>query len=233
MLVKWTTLSFVSPTWINGLLNSAANGNMADEQLTHFLSLSAQRKDDEFTSRPLSHDHGHFQGVGIELRLLTGTTTSESPSPEHVLFSTVFKSIKVRSEQENGWEDEAIYGGLVAIRDICRLESLHPEVGFLQVLSGAMEKTKPSHVRQAAYDIVLAAQDWWLRLPNLRPTLEGLDFPRRLHNVGTETCRPDHRLSFLGTIEILSEDRNWRPYLRGAVDIWLPSRDQEAVVHRK
>ena len=49
--------------------------------------------------------------------------------------------------------------GIVSIRDIPRLESLHPEVGFLRVLSDAMEKTKPSHVRQAAYDVVLAAQD--------------------------------------------------------------------------
>ena len=53
-------------------------------------------------------------------------------------------------------------------------------------------------------DVVLAAQEGWLRLPNLRPTLEGLDFPRRLHNVGIETCHPDHQLSFLETIEILS-----------------------------
>ena len=53
-------------------------------------------------------------------------------------------------------------------------------------------------------DVVLAAHEGWLRLPNLRPTLEGLDFPRRLHNVGIETCHPDHQLSFLETIEILS-----------------------------
>ena len=119
----------------------------------------------------------HAHGIGIELRPFTGTTTSESPSAEHALLSTVFKSIKVRTEQENEWEDEAIYGGLLAIRDIRRLESLHPDVGFLRALSDAMEKTKPSDVMQAAYDVVMAAQDGWLRLPNLRSTLEGFDFP--------------------------------------------------------
>jgi hypothetical protein len=93
-----------------------------------------------------------------------------------------------------------------------------------------MEKDKPFRVRKAAYDVILAARDGWLRSAELRPTLEDLDFPRKLHSVVIETGRSDFQVSFLEMMEILSEDRYWHPYLRKAMDIWLPfhheGRDQ-------
>jgi hypothetical protein len=56
---------------------------------------------------------------------------------------------------------------------------------------------KPFRVRKAAYDIVLVARDGWLKSPDLRQTLESLDFPRKLHSVVIETGRSDHQRSFL------------------------------------
>jgi hypothetical protein len=89
-----------------------------------------------------------------------------------------------------------------------------------------MEKDKPFRVRKAAYDVILVARDGWLRSAELRQTLEDLDFPRQLHSVVIETGRSDHQRSFLMMMEILSEDRYWHSYLRGAMDIWLPFRHE-------
>ena len=112
--------------------------------------------------------------------------------------------------------------------DIPHLELHLLKVEFLQTLSKVMERgeNKPFRVRKAAYDIVLVARDGWLRSPVLRPTLEDLDIPRQLHSVVIETSRSDHQRSFLEIIEILSQDRYWHPYLRGAMNIWVPLRHE-------
>jgi hypothetical protein len=83
-----------------------------------------------------------------------------------------------------------MYGGLIAIRDIRQLGTCLPELTFLRTLAEAMEKNKPFSVRKAAYDVIQAAQDGWLRSTDLRQTLEDFDFPRQLHSVVIETGRP-------------------------------------------
>jgi hypothetical protein len=109
------------------------------------------------------------------------------------------------------------------MRDIPQLGSCLPDDNFLETLSKAMKKSekgeeseenKPFHVRKAAYDVILAARDGWLRSPELRQKLEELDFPRQLHSVVLETGRSDYQRSFLMMMEILSEDRYWHSYLR-------------------
>ena len=102
-----------------------------------------------------------------------------TPTPEGALFSKIMGNIRACVEKEGGWSDEAVYGGLIAIRDIPGLESCIPNIEFLQTLSKAMEKEDKSfRVRKAAYDIVLVARNGWLKLVVLRPILEDLDFPR-------------------------------------------------------
>jgi len=66
----------------------------------------------------------------------------------------------------------------------------------------------------------------------LRSDLEELDLPRQLHGVVIETGRFDHQHSFLMMMDVLSEDGYWHPYLRRAMDIWLPLRHegQEQVI---
>jgi len=60
------------------------------------------------------------------------------------------------------------------------------------MLCDAMEKSEPLSIKKAAYDIILAARDGWLKSPDLRGTLEHLDLPRQLHGVAIETGRSDH-----------------------------------------
>ena len=129
-----------------------------------------------------------------------------------------------------------MYGGLIAIRDIPGLRTCLPGAEFLETLSKAMEgetegeNEKPFRVRKAAYDVILAARDGWLRSAELRPVLEEFDIPRKLYKVVIETGHSDYQRSFLEMTEILSEDRYWHPYLREAMDIWLPLH-HEGPVH--
>ena len=227
-LSKKITLPLVDATWINELLKSAAGGNMNDERFTQFMRLSARRKEEETTpNTETPSGQEHVQG-GMKPSSHGETVPSEIPTPEYVLFSKIMRNVRACVEKEGGWQEEVVYGGLVAIRDIPRLGSCLPEGDSLRTLSKAMEKeeSKPLRVREAAYDIVLVARDGWLKSAELRPMLEDLDIPRKLRSVVIETGRSDHHRSFLEMIEILSEDRYWHSYLRKAVDIWLPLRHE-------
>ena len=160
--------------------------------------------------------------------------TSENPTPEYILLDQVLRNVDTCGAQVDGWEDDAVYGGLIAIKDLPGLRLCEPKAEFIRTLSKTMEISemrgeiggnKPFRVRKAAYDVMLAMRNRWLKSEALRPTLEDVDFPRKLHSVVIEILRPDHsdhQHSFLEMIEILSEDRYWHPYLRRAMDIWLP-----------
>ena len=214
---KARPLSLVDASWINGLLKSAARGNMDDDTFTLFLRLSARRKEEKVTADAATSCDGqycvHIQGG-----------KPETATPEYALFVKILQNIQTHSEQEGGWQDEAVYGGLLSMRDIPHLESFPPGGDFLRTLCYAMDKGKPFHVRKAAHDVILAARNGWLRSAELRQTLKDLDLPRQLHGVVIETGRADRLRSFLTMMEILSGDRYWHPYLRGTMDIWLPFR---------
>ena len=241
-LAKKTTLPLVDAAWINELLKSAAWRNTRGDTFSVLLRLSARRKEEGTTADSemvLGQDYVHVQRGEADPQSLRGTVTSENSTPEYALLVQVLQNIKTCSAQQGGWQDEAVYGGLIAIRDIPGLRFCLPRVEFLQILSKAMEKwedkgdnkeNKPFRVRKAAYDIVLVARDGWLRSADLRQTLEDLDFPKKLHGVVTETGRSDHQRSFLEMVEILSMDKYWHPYLRKAMDIWLPLH-REGPVH--
>ena len=233
-LVKKTTFPFVDTPWINGLLRSAAEGNMNDEAFVLFLRLRALTKEEPSSAQ----DYVTITNRETDPDNPERTVASETPTSEYILFSMISKNIEACSGREDGWHDEAVYGGLIAIRDIDRLGACLPKLNFLKTLSGAMEKpdatekfdtaekNKPFRVRKAAYDVILAAQDGWLRSTLLRDTLQDLDFPRQLYSVLIETGRADHQRSFLIMMETLSEDRYWHSYLREAMDIWLSFRHE-------
>jgi len=228
-LVRKTTLPLVDAAWINELLKRAAGGSMDNEKFTLFMRLSARRKEEESTAdmkAPSGQEYVHADGN------VTYPPSNGGAVLPRDLFSKIMHNVRTCIEKEGGWRDEAVYGGLIAIRDISGLGTCLPTDGFLQALSKALEKEetngenkyeiKPFRVRKAAYDVVVAARDGWLRSAELRPVLENLDIPRKLHSVVIEAGRSDNQRSFLETIEILSEDRCWHPYLRKALDIWLP-----------
>ena len=232
-LVKKTTLWLVEAKWINGLLKSASKGNMGDDTFTLFLRLSAQRKEEDaavnaespagqgYIHTPPDEMDPQFPGAVVSSETTTTTTT-----PEYSLFIKILRNIQACSENGHGWQDEAVYGGLIAMNDIPRLGSLFPDKESLRTLSSAMEKSRPFRVRKAAYDVILVAREGLLRSADLRSDLEGCDLPRQLHSVLIETGHPDDQRSFLMMMEILSEDRYWHSYLRGAMDIWLPFRHE-------
>ena len=217
----------VDVAWIDELLWSAVEGNIDHDVFVLFLRLRAltgEEDDAGDAKSQVSQDFVHFQGHETDFHSPGGASPPTNTIPAHILLSAISRAIKTCSDREGGWGDEAVYGGLIAIRDIGRLGACLPEVSFLETLAEAMEKNKPSSVRKAAYDVIQAAQDGWLRSVDLRQTLKDLDFPRRLHSVVTETGHSDHQLSFPEMMEILSEDVYWHPYLRGAMDIWLDFR---------
>ena len=233
-LVKKITYPLFDGGWINELLKRASLEGMDAETFTALLRFSAFRKADDAVADwelPPGQDYDYVQRGEVDLQSPEGIVTSENPTPEYALFDQVLQNVKSCGEQDDGWQDDAVYGGLIAIIDIPGLRFYLPTVEFLQTLSTAMEKgeskvntkrDKPFRVRKAAYDVVLAARDGWLKSTHLRKTLEDLDIPRKLHSVVIETFRSDHQRSFLEMMKILSEDRYWHPYLRKAMDIWLP-----------
>jgi hypothetical protein len=87
-----------------------------------------------------------------------------------------------------------------------------------------MNRDNPFRVRQAAYDVMVVTQNQWLELERLRPKLEDLDFFRQMYHVVDDTNLSDYRRSFLTMMEVLSKEVYWHPYLRNAMDIWLPFR---------
>ena len=230
-LFKKAPFPFVDAAWIDDLLEKVAWRNMDDEAFVVLLKLSALRKTDNAMTDPepsAGHDHNFIERGGA---VPGGIVTSENPTPKYALLDKTLRNVDICSTRMDGWEDDAVYGGLIAIKGLPGLRLCDPKPEFIRTLSRAMEKletgrenreNKPFRVGKAAYDVILAVQDRWLRSADLRQTLEDVDFPRKLHNVVIESLRPDYQRSFLGMIEILSEDRYWHPYLRKAVDIWLP-----------
>ena len=227
-LVKKTSSPLVDAVWISDLLKGAAWGKVDGEAFTVLLRFSAHRKGGDAamdSGIPSGQDYDHVQRIEADPLSPGGIAR-----PENTLLDLVLGTVKACGAQEDGWQDDAVYGGLVAIRDIPGLRFCPPKAEFLETLSEAMEENrgeskkggKPLRVRKAAYDVVLAARDGWLRSAGLRETLERLDFPKRLHSVVTETFRSDHQRSFLEMMEILSEDRYRHPYLRREMNIWLP-----------
>ena len=214
-IVKKATPSPIGATWLSGLLQRGAVEDMDHDTFLLLLKFSASR------APPLSKSYVHRQGS-------PGTVTSRAPTPEYTIFSAIVKHIKVCSEQEGGWQDEAVYGGLIAIRHIPHLGSCLPEDSFLEMLVDAMEKSKPLRVRQAAYEVIQAAQDGWLSSTNLCQTFERLDLPRQLYSVTVEVGDGNLRRSFLSMVEAMSRGGYWHSYLRGSMEIWLPFLDEES-----
>ena len=238
-LVKKLSFPLVDAVWINNLLESAAWGKVDDKTFTLLLRFSGLREVDDIVANfgiISAQYNDRIQQDETDPQPPGGMVRVENPTPESALFDLILRNVKARSAQEDGWQDDAVYGGLIAIRDILGLRTFLPEAEFLEMLSKAMEgKTegenkkgdKPLRVKKAAYGIVLAARDSWLRLAELRPVLEELDIPRKLHSVVIEAGRPDYWRSFLKMMEILSEDGFWHPYLRKAMDIWVPLHHEE------
>ena len=225
-----TALPLVDVTWINDLLDSAAWGDMDDETFTILLRLSALRKEKDTAAdeKPSVQEYVHVQQGESDPQPPRGIVTSENHTRGDTLFNKIMHNIRACIETENGWQDEAVYGGFIAIRNIPRLWLHRLDDDSLRMLSKAMEQEegKPFRVRQAVYDIILVAREGWLKSAVLRSILEDLDIPRKLHSVVMEIGRSDYQSSFLEMLEILSEDRYWHPYLRKAMDIWLPLRHE-------
>jgi hypothetical protein len=208
---------------------------------TEHLSRLAKKLMSPLTNAPwikrLSPSKGEEDGVAdVEGRKtrgphsLGGAVTSAAPTSNNPLLNKVSECLKLHIDWDGGWEDGTVYGGLAAVRDIPQLGTHLPEVSFLATLAEAMEENKPLDVRRAAYNVIQAAKDGWLRSAELRQTLKAHDLPRRLRSVVLKTGCPDHQLSFLKMMEILSEDRYWHPYLREATDLWSDFRRTQQVI---
>ena len=211
-LARKATLPLVDATWIRELLYRPTRQNMGDDMFTLFLRLNARTNE---------------EGVMVDLEI--------PPGQDHTLFVKILQNVQACSARACGcveacsaqacsWGDEAVYGGLIAIRDIPRLGNFLPDNDSLRMLLEATEKGKPFRVRKAAYDIIAITLERWLRSPELHQTFGDLVFPRKLHDIVTEIGRPDYQKSFLMMMEILSDDKKWHPYLREAMVIWLPFR---------
>ena len=218
-------LPLIDGAWITQLLTNAAE-KMADEKFTLFLRLSARRKEEE----PALDVKSPIDATeDTTLAPHEGDVPPEAPVAADTLFNKIMRNVRTCTQKKGGWHDEAVYGGLIAIRGIPGLGTCLPELESLQTLSKAMERkagdeneNKPFRVRKAAYEVMLAARYGWLRSEELRETLESLDIPRKLYIFVTETGNPNHQRSFLEMIEILAEERYWHSYLRKAMEIWLP-----------
>ena len=224
-LVEEITFPLVDAAWINELLKSTAGRDMEDDTFTMFLRLNARREEEDAVADvwvvPPGQDDVLVRGEADQ-RPPGGAVASETSTPEDTLFSSIAKNVEACIEKERGWQDEAVYGGFVAMRDNPPLGPYLPDGDVLQTLYNAMEKSKPFRIRKAAYDVILVTHDRWLKSAELRQTLVNLDFPRKLHSVVIETALANHRCSFLKMMETLSEERYWHSYLRKAMDIWLP-----------
>ena len=235
-LAEKTPLPLIDSAWITGLLRSAAGGGMDDKKFTLFMKLSARRKEEEAVAdpkTPSSQEHADTTGGTKGPAPHGGAVSSETPITGGDLFCKIMQNVRT-CVKKDGWRDEAVYGGLIAIKDIPELGSCLPTAESLQTLSEAMEKgegeneseNKLFRVRKAAHDVIAVARGGWLKSAELRPVLEDLDIPRKLHSVVIEAGRSDHQCSFLEMVEILSEDRYWHPYLRKSMDIWLLPRHE-------
>ncbi|KAF9782718.1 hypothetical protein BJ322DRAFT_1072189 [Thelephora terrestris] len=225
-LVGHTSLPLVDASWINDLLKRLAEGEMTDRQFSLFLRLSARRTEEDATVDAELGDFVLIQGFGADPHSLGRTMTSQAPTSDDVLFGKIMKNIRTCVEGADGWRDEAIYGGLIAIRDIRRLDPSLFDDDTLQTFHDAMNHGNPFRVRQAAYDVMLVTQDQWLKSERLRKKLEDLNFFRQMHRVVVEMARPDYQRSFLMMMDVLSEDVHWHLYLREAMETWLRLRHE-------
>ena len=202
---------------------------MGDDTFTSFLRLGARRKEEDVAvdaEPPSGQGCIRTQAGETDPQPPRGITSPDTTTPEYTLFIKISQNVQAYSKEDGGWQDDAVYGGLVAMRGIPLLGSCLPDSDSLGTLYKAMEKSQPFRIRKAAYDVILVAREGWFRSVELRRTLEDLDFLRQLHSVVIETGRSDHQRSFLMMMEILSEDRYWHTYLRGTMDIWLPFRHE-------
>ena len=142
-LAKKTTFPLVDSAWIDDLLKRAAWGKMDDETFIVLLRLSALRKEEDAAA-----DSETLPGQGFDLtqrgeadpRFPGETVASEHSTPEYALLSKVLQNVKTCGAQGGSWQDEAVYGGLIAIKDIPQLRLCLPKVEFLQTLSKSIEK---------------------------------------------------------------------------------------------
>jgi len=211
-LGRKATLPLVDATWIRKLLVRVIREDMDDDMFTLFLRLNAQRKEEdnmEDVEIPPGPCRPHNQEGVID--------------PES-LFAKILRIVRTCSGEACGWKDEAVYGGLIVIRDIPRLGSFVPDNDSFGTLVEAMEKGKPFRVRKAAYDIIAFTREQWLRPSGSHQTLVNLEFPRKLHDIVIEFGRSNYQQSFLEMVEILSEAGDWHSHLRGAMDVWLSFR---------
>ena len=210
-LAKKATLPLADAAWMAGLLRRAASGNMDNDTFIQFLRLNARRNE---------------EGAAADHHIQVAITPPETATTGYALFVKILQNVQACSGQDRGWQDEAVYGGLIAMRDIPQLGAFPLDYDPLGALSNATEKTMPFRVRKAAYDVIVVAREGWLRSVGSRQIFEDLDFPRKLHDIAHETSRPDDQRSFLMMMEILSEDGDWHSYLRGSMNIWLPFRHE-------
>ena len=118
-LARKISFPFVDAVWINSLLKSAAWGNVGDETFTTLLRLSALRKEEDAAADlevPPGQDIDYTKQGEADPQSPGGTVRSEDRTPEYALFDLVLRNIKIRGEEEDGWQDDAVYGGLTAIR---------------------------------------------------------------------------------------------------------------------
>jgi len=216
--------------WIYGLLMDAVTSGMDDDIFIMFLEISTCRRKEKAATAG-ARARSSLECVYVHRSATDSQPPGETALPEPLLdandlLNKISQIIKIRSK-DGGWQDGAVYAGLVAIAGIPRLRSSFPGFGLLETLSRAMgtRENQPLRVRKAAYDVILAARDGWLRSPRLRGTLEELDLPEKLCSVVTETGRPYDKRSFLMMMRVLSENEDWHSYLMGAMRIWLPFRD--------
>ena len=226
-LVKHTNLPLFDPTWINELLKSGADAEreMEDEDFILFLRLNARRKGEDTGANagtPVGQDPVHTTVTETDPQILARTVTSETSTPDNPLFKKVMRNIQACVAQESGWQDEAVYGGFIAIKDIRQLESSLIDDSVIQTFHDAMDACRPLRLRKAACDAVLVTRDQWLHSTGLRQKLRELEFFKRLHSFVVDIARSEYLWWFLEVMEVLSEDVYWHSYLREAMDIWLP-----------
>jgi hypothetical protein len=224
-----TNPPLIDAAWIYQLLKDAAEKDVADGEFILFLRLSARRKEEDSTvaaETPPDQEGAHTPDLKTDQMSLGRPVTTETPTLNDTLFNKIMKSIQTCVTGEDGWDDEAIYGGLIVIKDIRRMGPSLLDDGVLQTLYDAMDNRRPFRVRKAACDVMLVTGDQWLKSAGLRQKLKELNFLRQLHGVVVDIASSGYQRQFLMMMEVLSEDEYWQPYLRNAMNIWLPFRHE-------
>ena len=139
-LVKKTTIPSVDAAWIDDLLKrAAACKQMDDEKFIILLTLSALRRSGEAATGPeitRRRDFDHFEGNEVDPGR---TVTWGNPTPECALLDRVLRIVDIYGQQDD-WENDAVYGGLIAIKDLPAGRLCDPKEEFIRTLSKAMEE---------------------------------------------------------------------------------------------